>query len=407
MSANRYIRFVENSRIPLFSTKYSPKTYTQHQSLLPLLLKEYLSEDYRDTSELVEITDSLRGKFQVDPIPHFTTIRTFCQRIRASPFTHHLNQRVKMVYDWGERINCTAVDSSGFTGSYVRHYYSWRTGKTRKRFLNTSISVDTDRQIITGFKISQHQVHDLPCAEKLLTQCHQLNSCAPIPVRTRKRKRISGYYRRRISQAFDDDKYHQRNKVETVFSFMKRKFREVLKARLYHLQVKEIKFKMILYNLSRMITSLLVLVSSGFLQSLQAHTGRVKVFRGFTWKSDDHIGGNCNIRVKGPKYGYDPGKSLVVYCFPIRLRIRSEPDWSGRWINRKNISLENASTRLSRIGSTVAGLIIPTWILKLPGISPISWRCCGRETPQSLPQGEISCAVSCISEAPPRAYAFT
>jgi len=46
--ANRYIRFVKlssglikDSRIPLYSSKYSKKTYTQHQLLILLLLKEY------------------------------------------------------------------------------------------------------------------------------------------------------------------------------------------------------------------------------------------------------------------------------------------------------------------------------------------------------------------------------
>ena len=87
-----------------------------------------------------------------------------------------------------------------------------------------------------------------------------LNSCSLIPVRNRKRKRISGYYRRRLAQAFDDEKYHQRNKVETVFSVLKRKFGEVLKARKYRLQVKEIKIKIILYNISRMISTLSSLI---------------------------------------------------------------------------------------------------------------------------------------------------
>jgi hypothetical protein len=67
-----------------------------------------------------------------------------------------------------------------------------------------------------------------------------LNSCSLIPPRTRKRKRISGYYRRRMVKLFDSDQYHQRNKVETVFSVVKRKFGESLKARKYRLQVKEI-----------------------------------------------------------------------------------------------------------------------------------------------------------------------
>jgi hypothetical protein len=54
--------------------------------------------------------------------------------------------------------------------------------------------------------------------------------------------------------------YHQRNKVETVFSVLKRKFGEALKARKYRLQVKEIKMKAILYNLSRVISAFILLI---------------------------------------------------------------------------------------------------------------------------------------------------
>jgi hypothetical protein len=86
------------------------------------------------------------------------------------------------------------------------------------------------------------------------------NSCSLIPARNRKRKRISGYYRRRIAQVFDEEKYHQRNKAETEFSVLKRKSGEALKVRIYRLNVSEIKIIVILYNLSRMISTLSFLV---------------------------------------------------------------------------------------------------------------------------------------------------
>ncbi|OPY38940.1 MAG: hypothetical protein A4E35_00166 [Methanoregula sp. PtaU1.Bin051] len=131
MSANRYIRFVElssglirDSRVPLYSSKYSRKTYTQHQLLILLLLKEYLATDYRDTVELIETMDVLKDKINLDESPHFTTIQKFCQRIKSFTFTRLLNRLMKMFYDWGEKIPCTAVDSFGFTSSYASHYYS-------------------------------------------------------------------------------------------------------------------------------------------------------------------------------------------------------------------------------------------------------------------------------------------
>ena len=87
-----------------------------------------------------------------------------------------------------------------------------------------------------------------------------LDSSSLIPVRDRKRKRIFGYCRRCLARSFDEDTYHQRNMVETVFSVMKRKFGESLKARKFRLQIKEIKFKVILYNISRIIAGLILLI---------------------------------------------------------------------------------------------------------------------------------------------------
>ena len=105
-STNRYIKFVEislglirNSIIPLYSSKFSKKIYTQHQLLTLLLQKDYLAEDYRNTVELTEIMDSLREKINLDEVPHFTTIHKFSQRINSFVFTRLLNRLIKQFYD--------------------------------------------------------------------------------------------------------------------------------------------------------------------------------------------------------------------------------------------------------------------------------------------------------------------
>jgi transposase len=79
----------------------------------------------------------------------------------------------------------------------------------------------------------------------------QLKAIAVVPLRQRKRKRIRGKYRRKMNMEFDEELYHQRNLVETMFSVLKRKYGEEMKARKYRNQVKEIKMKLLVHNIDR------------------------------------------------------------------------------------------------------------------------------------------------------------
>jgi hypothetical protein len=110
VSANRYIGFVElssglirDSGIPLYSSEFSKKTYAQHQLLVPLLLKEYLAEDYLDIVELTEIMDSLKEKIRLDEVPHFTTIQKFCYRIHSFTLSRLLNRLSGIVVGAGTK----------------------------------------------------------------------------------------------------------------------------------------------------------------------------------------------------------------------------------------------------------------------------------------------------------------
>ncbi|AKB49499.1 Mobile element protein [Methanosarcina barkeri str. Wiesmoor] len=52
---------------------------------------------------------------------------------------------------------------------------------------------------------------------------------------------------------FDKKVYNSRSVVETVFSIIKRKFGEIVKARKFYNQVKEIKIEMIVYNIKKIL----------------------------------------------------------------------------------------------------------------------------------------------------------
>jgi hypothetical protein len=142
----------------LYSCKYSRRDYTQHQLLTILLFKEYRKEDYRTVICNLEEMDRIRESLGLTSIPHFTTLQKFLCRIKPIYLDILFKCTLKIFYSPNDTIPITAIDSSGFTSGYSSHYYSVRTGKMRKHFLKTSIAVDTDQQLITGFMISKNRV---------------------------------------------------------------------------------------------------------------------------------------------------------------------------------------------------------------------------------------------------------
>lgn len=78
-----------------------------------------------------------------------------------------------------------------------------------------------------------------------------------IHLRVRKRERIKGKYRRQLHLTFDKIRYNKRNIAEATFSVVKRKFGEVLRARKYFNQVKEIKIKLIVYNINKKVVEII------------------------------------------------------------------------------------------------------------------------------------------------------
>jgi hypothetical protein len=285
-SHGRFINFikhayslVQSSHLPLYSCKYSRRDYTQHQLLTLLLFKDFRKEEYRTVISNLEEMDRIRESLGLTSIPHFTTLQKFFCRIRPIYFYLLFKGTLKRFYTEEGSIPITAIDSSGFTSGYASHYYSVRTGKMRKHFLKTSISVDTDQQLITGFMISKNRVHDSQHALVLLKKCHRLrksecyvmdrgydsekmhrlirdtlNADSVIPVRVwSNTENIWGKYRKEMTDNFDDVRYRRRVLVETKFSVLKRRFGSDLKSRKYQSQRKEITCKIILANIDRVI----------------------------------------------------------------------------------------------------------------------------------------------------------
>ena len=100
LKSYKYIKFVDisiktaqSSRIDIYSCKYSKHIYTQHQFLVLVLLKEYISTDYRDFVELIDLRNNIKEKLDLNETPSFTTFKNlypefpllyltfFCQKL--------------------------------------------------------------------------------------------------------------------------------------------------------------------------------------------------------------------------------------------------------------------------------------------------------------------------------------
>jgi transposase len=92
------------------------------------------------------------------------------------------------------------------------------------------------------------------------------NITSMIPVRKRQDcpiRRTRGRYRKQMRRKFDDALYHQRNKCETIFSVIKRRFGSEIKS--YHntMKEKELLYRVLAYNchIMCMISALLWMIS--------------------------------------------------------------------------------------------------------------------------------------------------
>ena len=272
------------SRIPLFSNKYSKKTYTQRQHACILLLMKKLKLNYREVVELLELMPELQSIIGLEHLPHYTTIHKFFQRFSSFMFALLLAQTARLF----ELSGIIAIDSTGFSSNYSSRYYMMIKYRQEKgvwsgSYIKNSAAVDVHSQAVLGIKCRNDHRHDsidfVPVLKRTVRnmgitkviadkgydfeRIHKfarnvLKVDTVIPVRNIRRKKVHGWYRRMLFREFDRETYNQRNKIETVFSVIKRRFGDTLYSRSWRLQRKEMKLVCIAYNIHRYVVCFLI-----------------------------------------------------------------------------------------------------------------------------------------------------
>ena len=57
-----------------YSSKYSPRRYTQHQIFAILILRQFLKTDYRGITQILNDWSDLRQALDIKKIPHYSTL---------------------------------------------------------------------------------------------------------------------------------------------------------------------------------------------------------------------------------------------------------------------------------------------------------------------------------------------
>jgi len=244
-----------------YSHRFSPKKYSQHQHLTVLVLKEFFRTTYRGIVEQLTVMDRIMKRLHLRSIPHYTTLQKFMKRIGNDV----LKQLIAAIA--GNPV-IVGIDATGFSSSYASKHYEGciRAGK-RRDFTKLSIAVDLDSQLIVAMKSRKSPGHDnrdfLPLlrrvkrysvvcgdkaydAEKNYEYIYAMKAKPAIPAREGLRR---GTYRKKAQRSFDLREYHQRSKVETVFSVLKRCFGDSLRSRSQWMMNKELSLKCLTYNL--------------------------------------------------------------------------------------------------------------------------------------------------------------
>lgn len=262
-------------KIPRYFSKYSNRIYCNHQKFVIVILMQKLKLTTRGVISFLRSNSSLCLEFGLLRVPVHTTVVRFFPKIK---------NLIGLFLGIRQAVT-VAVDATGFELESKSFYYrninkQLFPGFIRKtkQYMKLSIAVDTDKQLILNYKIRKKFRHDTLDFKDLIKDLsvkrvvadkgydsrsnrlfviRKLKAIPNIPYRS-----ISGLTKlsgRNKWIPFDEASYHQRSKVETVFSVIKRKYGSVLRCKSFATQKVELISKLIVYNLDRKLNYLLLI----------------------------------------------------------------------------------------------------------------------------------------------------
>lgn len=163
-----------------YSSKYSPRTYTQPQLFACLVLKVFLKTDYRGLVATLQDFQELQATLGLTNVPHYSTLCYAHQRLLKDGLFHTVAAAVmRQAQDQAlvpDRPTAV-IDATGLEARQVSRYYVWRKGYrrfSRSHWPKVTLVGDTYSHLIaTGF-VTQGPSQDSPQFKPALRQAAAL-----------------------------------------------------------------------------------------------------------------------------------------------------------------------------------------------------------------------------------------
>jgi transposase len=261
---------VAQEALAAHSHKFSPKRFTQPQLLVCLVLKVFHKTDYRGIVAILKDSPDLCKTFGLMRVPHFTTLQKASKRLlRLRVANELLHQSVKS-FRKSKKIALAAIRRK--RSKQLENYESTQ----YRRWPKLAVVCDCGNHLVLWAITTRGPSVDISQFQKTLTLAirryrlkhiladagydsesnhrfardkHNIRSTIP-PKHGRPTTRpFRGKYRRPMQRRFNRKAYGQRWQVETVFSMIKRNQGDVLRARTYWSQKREMLLKVLTHNI--------------------------------------------------------------------------------------------------------------------------------------------------------------
>ena len=275
-----------NDHLPLYAHRYSPKTYTQPQFFVCLVLKTFFRTDYRGVTGILTDFDALKAYLGLKRVPHYTTLQKASRRLLRAPYAKRLfRATVRRFLGRRKRLKLAAMDSTGLdygrrSAYYVRRRQAGQSKRKRvyySHFAKLEASFDCRSHLILGALVGRGPQPDVDRFKPLLNATletvrpksmladagydsegnhqharitHKIRSFMPATHGRPTSKPLTGRFRRLMKQRLNKSygQYGQRWQAESGFSMFKRCVADTVQGRSQWSQRRELWLLVITYN---------------------------------------------------------------------------------------------------------------------------------------------------------------